>query len=213
VQESLQIDPRPDARLDGREDPKEEKILAAAAEAFLEFGYAGTSMDVVAQRARASKTTLYTRFPSKEALFSATISAFCVHGGLGFEIEELLRQAPEAALRHIGRRFLDLILSPEAVRMEQIITGEAPRFPEVARLFHEAGPQKVRAVVARYFAEATARGQLAVEDPDFAARHFLMSLKTPNCEEMLGFEPMPPEARDDFVTRSVRLFLAGALPR
>lgn len=209
MQESLQAD----APAEIREDPKEEKILAAAAAAFLEFGYAGTSMDVVAQRARASKTTLYTRFPSKEALFSATISAFCVHGGLGFEIDELLRLPAEAALRHIGRRFLDLILSPEAVRMEQIITGEAPRFPEVARLFHDAGPQKVRALVARYFEEATARGLLAVEDADFAARHFLMSLKTPNCEELLGLEPLPPEERDDFVTRSVRLFLTGAAPR
>jgi TetR/AcrR family transcriptional repressor of mexJK operon len=199
--------------LPARDDPKEEKILAAAAEAFLEFGYAGTSMDVVAQRARASKTTLYSRFPSKEALFSATISAFCVHGALGFAWDELLSLPPETALREIGRRFLDLILSPEAVRMEQIITGEAPRFPEVARLFHDAGPQKVRDAVARYFAEATARGQLAVEDPDFAARHFLMSLKTPNCEQMLGFEPLAIDERDQFVTRSVRLFLSGALPR
>jgi TetR/AcrR family transcriptional repressor of mexJK operon len=196
-----------------REDPKEEKILAAAAEAFLELGYAGTSMDIVAQRARASKTTLYTRFPSKEALFSATISTYCVARGMGFDVEELLRLSPEAALRHIGSRFLDLILSPEAVRMEQIITGEAPRFPEVARLFFEAGPQRVRALVARYFEEARARGLVAVEDPEFAARHFLMSLKAPSCEEMLGLAPLPPEERGDFVAKAVRHFHAGAAPR
>ena len=205
MQTEIQIETHP--------DPKQEKILAAAAETFLELGYAGTSMDIVAQRARASKTTLYTRFPSKEALFSATISTYCERHGMGFQVEELLELSPEAALRRIGRGFLDVILSPAAIRMEQIVTGEAPRFPEVARLFYEAGPQRTRTLVTRYFDAARARGLLAVDDPEFAARHFLMALKAPNCEEMLGVDALPPEARDDFVARAVRLFLNGAAPR
>jgi TetR/AcrR family transcriptional repressor of mexJK operon len=196
-----------------REDSKEEKILAAAAEAFLELGYAATSMDIVAQRARASKTTLYTRFPSKEALFSATILTACKQHGMDFEVEDLLAMSVEAALSDIGRRFVDLILSPEAIRMEQIVTGEAIRFPEVARLFHEAGPQRVKDVVARYFEEARERGLVAIDDPQFAARQFFMALKAPNCEEMLGVDVLPPEARDEFVARVVRLFLDGAAPR
>ena len=202
-----------ETKTETRDDPKEEKILAAAAEAFLEFGYAGTSMDIVAQRARASKTTLYTRFASKEELFAATISAYCIHHGMELHLDEMLRQAPEKVLCRIGRNFVDLILSPEAVRMEQIITGEAPRFPEVARIFHEAGPQRTIAVVARYLAEAAARGQLSVADPEFTARQFLMSLKAPNCEQMLALPPMPPEERDVFVAKVVRLFLDGTAPR
>jgi TetR/AcrR family transcriptional repressor of mexJK operon len=202
-----------EAKTETREDPKEEKILAAAAEAFLEFGYAGTSMDIVAQRARASKTTLYTRFASKEELFAATISAYCIHHGMEIQLEEMLSQKPEKVLCRIGRNFVDLILSPEAVRMEQIITGEAPRFPEVARIFHEAGPQRTIDVVARYLSEASAHGQLSVNDPEFAARQFLMSLKAPNCEQMLALPTMPPEARDGFVAKVVALFLNGTAPR
>jgi TetR/AcrR family transcriptional repressor of mexJK operon len=202
-----------ETKTETRDDPKEEKILAAAADAFLEFGYAGTSMDIVAQRARASKTTLYTRFASKEELFAATISAYCIHHGMELHLDEMLRQSPEKVLCRIGRNFVDLILSPEAVRMEQIITGEAPRFPEVARIFHEAGPQRTIAVVARYLAEAAARGQLSVADPEFTARQFLMSLKAPNCEQMLALPPMPPEERDAFVAKVVRLFLDGTAPR
>ncbi len=202
-----------DTKTETRDDPKEEKILAAAAEAFLEFGYAGTSMDIVAQRARASKTTLYTRFASKEELFAATISAYCIHHGMELRLEEMLQQSPEKVLCRIGRNFVDLIMSPEAVRMEQIITGEAPRFPEVARIFHEAGPQRTIAVVARYLAEAASRGQLSVTDPEFTARQFLMSLKAPNCEQMLALPPMPPEERDAFVAKVVRLFLDGTAPR
>src|SRR5687768_754702 len=70
-----------------RQDPKAERILEAAKEAFMELGFAATSMDMVAQRARASKTTLYTRFPSKEALFAATISAECERRGMQFRPE------------------------------------------------------------------------------------------------------------------------------
>lgn len=194
-------------------DPKEEKILAAAAEAFLELGYSGTSMDIVAQRARASKTTLYTRFASKEALFFAMISGHCVKSGMDLDVEELLRWPPASALQHIGRRFLDLILSPQAVRLEQIITGEAPRFPEIARIFYEAGPKRVTSAVAEYLDAAQSRGLLALEDPEFAARQFLMAMKGPNCEEMMGMNALAPEERDQFVARAVRLFLEGVAPR
>lgn len=194
-------------------DPKEDKILAAAADAFLEFGYSGTSMDVVAHRARASKTTLYSRFPSKESLFFAMISGHCVKSGMDLDVDELVRWPPAAALQHIGRRFLDLILSPQAIRLEQIVTGEAPRFPEVARIFYEAGPRRVTTAVAKYFAEARARGLLEFEDAEFAARQFLMAMKAPNCEEMMGLSALQPEERDQFVARAVRLFLEGAAPR
>ena len=39
-------------------DAKEAQVLAAAREVFLELGYEATSMDLVARRAHASKTTL-----------------------------------------------------------------------------------------------------------------------------------------------------------
>src|ERR1700722_8250715 len=94
-------------------EPKEQQILAAAKELFLERGYATTSMDMVAQRARASKTTLYTRFPSKEALFAATITAECEARGMVFRPSDFDHLPIAEALHQIGRRFVDLICSPE----------------------------------------------------------------------------------------------------
>jgi TetR/AcrR family transcriptional repressor of mexJK operon len=186
-------------------DVKEEKILAAARGLFM----------VVAHRAKASKTTLYTRFPSKEALFAATISSECERRGMRFSTADFENLPVEQALQQIGRRFVDLIWSPEAVRVEQIVTAEAARFPEVAETFLREGPERVMAQVADYLASATARGFLAVEDPGLASRQFLMLLKgMPHCAMVLGLEAAPTgEARDEFVAKTVRLFLDGTRPR
>src|SRR5262249_13168849 len=49
------------------------RILDAARRVFLERGLAGASMDEIARLARAGKPTIYARFPSKEALFTAVV--------------------------------------------------------------------------------------------------------------------------------------------
>src|SRR5215469_10813624 len=50
---------------------KAAQILAAAREAFFEQGYASVSMDEVAKRAGVAKQTVYSYYPSKDALFLA----------------------------------------------------------------------------------------------------------------------------------------------
>jgi len=61
---------RPPRDLAGEVDAR---ILDAAHEVFLERGLAGASMDEIAGLARAGKPTIYTRFPTKEALFAAVV--------------------------------------------------------------------------------------------------------------------------------------------
>ncbi|MGB3304248.1 MAG: TetR/AcrR family transcriptional regulator [Gordonia sp. (in: high G+C Gram-positive bacteria)] len=50
---------------------QEQDILAAAAAEFTAVGYRGANMDDVAARAGVSRSTLYRRFPNKDALFRA----------------------------------------------------------------------------------------------------------------------------------------------
>lgn len=194
-------------------DDKEAKILAAAKDAFFELGYAATSMDLVAQRARASKTTLYTRFPSKEALFAAVVAAECASFGLAFEPAEFAGLDVEAALRRIGRRFVDLQCSSECLRAEQMVLGEAPRFPELARAFQREGADRVIAAVSAYLADATRRGLLDLADPGFAAQHFLSALKGPFQKDPARCALPPAVDLDAFVNASVALFLNGARRR
>lgn len=205
--------PPPDPTRDA--DPRETRILEAARDVIMEHGYAGAAMDLVASRAKVSKTTLYTRFPSKEALFAATVTAVCTKRGMRFTPAEFAGLPIDEALTRIGRRFLDLLHSPEAVRVHQIIIGEAQQFPEVARIFYEAGPAQARAALAAYLADATARGLLALDDPGFAAGALLIALKGALGSELeLGLRPPPDlDEREVLIARTVRLFLDGARPR
>ncbi len=59
---------RPPRELAGK---VEERILDAAGKVFLERGFSGASVDEIAEVACAGKPTIYARFPSKEALFTA----------------------------------------------------------------------------------------------------------------------------------------------
>jgi hypothetical protein len=82
-------------------------------------------------------------------------------------------------------------------------------------VFYRSGPQRVTNAVADYLAGASARGELALSDPLFAAGQFLTSLKGKvHCEVTFGQRPLPsPEERDELVARTVDLFLNGARPR
>lgn len=198
-------------------DAKAAKILDAAIDVFIERGYAETSMDHVAQTARVSKTTLYTRFPSKEALFAAAVQRKCELTGIFFDPEELIELPLEEALFRIARAMIDIHASPARARAEQILAAESTRFPDLIRIFIDAGPGKVDGALKTYFRQAVERGWIVTDDPDFAAMMFAAASKVGvglcyECE--LGLMPMPPEEeRDASARKTVRLFLDGLLPR
>ncbi len=193
------------------QDPKALKILTASREAFLELGYGGTSMDLVAQRARVSKTTLYTRFPSKEELFVATITAECDRYGLRFAPDAFDELPLEETLSRVGRRFVDLLWSPEVIKMHQTVVGEASRFPEVARLYYQGGPEQAVIGFVALFERLARRGLARIEDPTFTAMQFLSVLQGgARCALELGLCEYPPEEeREAFVRKAVALFVRG----
>src|SRR5262245_10118452 len=63
-----------------------EKIVGAAEKVFLQHGFLGTNMDLVAEVAGVSKQTVYAHFKSKETLFVEVVRAMT--GGAADEIGE-----------------------------------------------------------------------------------------------------------------------------
>ena len=59
-----------------RTEARREAIVEAAATLFQEMGYERASMNELARRLGGSKATLYSYFPSKEALLVAVVKAF-----------------------------------------------------------------------------------------------------------------------------------------
>jgi len=148
---------------------KAESILAAAERTFLARGFGAVSMDTIAREAVASKATVYAHFASKEELFGAVIARVTERRFGSFSVDALDPREVAASLLTIARRFLDLVLSPEAIAVNRIIIAEVIRFPVLGDVFWEAGPARSRAQIETFLRRAVAAGTLAIPDTRLAA--------------------------------------------
>lgn len=155
-------------------NPKQEQILQGAMQVFLQQGYAGTSMDRVAEVAGVSKNTIYNHFRDKEGLFTALIEHITsdrfqiVFGKVPLEGE------PEIVLRKIAEKLLATIMSDrEYISFLRLLIGESERFPQLAQLFVSNLPKKVLSLLGEYFRSHPA---INLPNPEATARIFMGSL-------------------------------------
>jgi AcrR family transcriptional regulator len=144
----------PAAKLSQEDSAREEEILQAAFDVFTEKGFHGARMLDVASRARASKTTLYARYPSKEALFEA-LMAWSTRQGTD-ALDAIAADAtldPLAALHRFAAQLLALMLQPKKLALFRIAVAEGDRLSAVGRTYsaftRDHGVECVRAIVAR----------------------------------------------------------------
>lgn len=156
---------------------KAESILAAARRTFLASGFGAVSMDAIAREAGASKATVYAYFSSKEELFGAVVAREGERYLSGFSAHELDPRAVEASLLEIAHRFLDLVLSPDAIAVNRITIAEASRFPELGDVFWRSGPERTRVQIEAFLRNAAAAGTLTIDSPRLAAEQFIALLR------------------------------------
>jgi AcrR family transcriptional regulator len=152
---------------------REAALIEAAAKAFLDLGYEATSVGEIARRAHASKQTLYRRFPSKAALFSAVMRH---QSEAGFSVlsEIVQSTAPAADVLLIYARILILpLVDEDKLRFLRATIASAVSFPEVAEAFWEVGPTRVHAILSQFLHGRMASGELLQGDPDAAAQLFV----------------------------------------
>jgi AcrR family transcriptional regulator len=156
---------------DLRREDRRDAILDVAYECFVADGYGSTSMSTIAARLGGSKGTLYNYFKSKEELFDAFVRRACCRLRIGIDsvpAEGDLRDRLVQTARH----FIDHLLSPEAIAIYRVVVGEGERFPELARLFYEAGPRTGIAHASEMLKALMERGELRQADPMLAAYQF-----------------------------------------
>lgn len=190
-------------------------ILDAARALFLTQGYGVTSMDGLARRAGVSKATLYAHFAGKEALFAALVSAECAR--LEAEIATLSasRVPVNESLPRLAAQFLELLMSPWALAIHRIVVAEAPRFPELGRAFHRAGPAVMKARLEIYLRQAVARGELRLADPT-AATGQLMGMIRGDLQLRCLLDPANPPSPVEIerqAAAAAETFLAAFAPR
>ena len=208
-------DVKPPAREDIPAEDRRRQILAAAQQVFRAKGYEGASMSDIALEAGVSKGTLYVYFINKEALFGAAVQQYSrEHAGHVFD--SLMPGAPlRQALEECGRRYLELLLSPEVRAVYRVVIAEAPKFPELGRTFFESGPSRTTARLSQFLTARTEAGELALDDPDLAACQFFELCKSwivMRCQ-MQVIDAPPPERIAYIVDQAVSVFLKAYAPR
>jgi TetR/AcrR family transcriptional repressor of mexJK operon len=187
---------------------KAESILAAAQRAFLAGGFGAVSMDAIAREAGASKATLYAYFSSKEQLFGAIVARQSERFAQGFSAGELDPSDVEASLTTIAVQFLRLLLAPDVIAINRIIIGEVTRFPVLAEVFWQAGPERVRVQVDGFLRRAVESGALDIADTRLAAGQFASLVRGEiHLRHLLGLGQSNDQALSTAARNAVATFL------
>lgn len=190
-----------------RGEKRRDEIACVAEDVFLERGYAETTMQIIAARAGASKETLYRHFGCKEALFSEVVRRRSLRA-TGDEEREL-SGPPEQVLLDFALNLLRFLSSADSLRLFRVIVAEAPREPDLGRIFYTHGPGRVLNQITSYLKAATQRGELRCSDAELAARLFLGAVTAHHqCLSLIG-QPAFSEAQwSAHAKEAVALFLA-----
>ena len=188
---------------------KQHQILRGAASVFAQDGYEGASMSRIAACAGVSKGTLYNYFDSKAELFAAWVGGEC-EAKLAhiFDIADPDGD-PAAALRAIGERMLQMLMSETGLTIYRLTVAEAAKFPELARAFFDAGPSRATSFMAEWLGRQADTGKLAIADPVFAAEQFfaLCQTKVGMLRRLGLLDEVDPAVLARVVDGSVTMFL------
>jgi hypothetical protein len=90
---------------------------------------------------------------------------------------------------------LKIVLSPRHRAVLGLIIAERKRFPDIARIYYERGPQKSHRWLAQYLELLNRREVLNVEDTEEAAEFFIGMLLQRWYKQLLYLDlPLPTEA-------------------
>ena len=205
---------RPPRELAGEVDAR---ILDSAREVFLERGLAGASMDEIAGHARAGKPTIYARFPTKEALFTAVVVRAMADKIAHFENYVPTGETLEERLASVGQTVLHWALVGDTIGLIRLAIAEACRFPDLASSVYRMARERAGEAEARLLgevAESDEAGTLPPFTPERLAtttRFFQDLVLLPLITRALFGEQLDALRAEvqPHVTRAVRFFLAA----
>lgn len=191
---------------------KRAAMMDAALAEFAGHGYAGSSVDAIADRAGVSKPTIYKHFGNKERLFLFVVGTYLKSSyvdlcPLGPEIVK--NPSPRAGLIGYMRRWTDIVMRPDVMTLRRLVIGEVDRFPRLGEVWFRINERNDAALMAA-LRDLDKAGVLHVPDVLEAVRQLIaMTLGVPQLIKTFqtGYEPAPPEL-DRMVAAGVDTFLS-----
>lgn len=197
-------------REDRRSPAKNRAILDAAVRAFLEHGYARTSVDAIAAEAGVGKQTVYSHFGDKNKLFLAAVEDARQQAGGVPPIADT--GDPAADLAKTVERVLDITLSERLAALHRLSIAELRHHPELQRMWRDLKRTRTEPQyedrVAEYLRDRDKAGTLRVPDPELAARQLLyLAITEGRVVTLQGTERLKPADRRRIARESVDLIV------
>jgi AcrR family transcriptional regulator len=147
------------------------KILDAATDLFLKVGYEQTSIDAILLKSGGSKSTLYAYFPTKQDLFRSVIDNVVANSDLGTALDITLNARLVLTEFAVNRQ--RIVLSARHRAVLGLVIAERDRFPDLAHIYWERGPQRSGRQLITYLEALRNREVLAIDNAEEAAEFFI----------------------------------------
>jgi AcrR family transcriptional regulator len=188
---------------------RREEILEVALSVLAERGYWGASMREIAERAQASKETLYAWFGSKRELFEELVGwqAERVDAVIAPNLER--DGDPSEVLRGFALELQRLLLGERSVVINRAAISEVTSDPTFAQILATQGRGRVVPKLVRYLEGQRERGHLHFEEAEAAIDTLIgLAIGDQQVRRLLGVLLMPgPEQIEARAERAVEQFL------
>jgi TetR/AcrR family transcriptional repressor of mexJK operon len=187
----------------------DEKLVTIALREFQQHGYGATSMNAIARAAHVSKTTLYSRFPSKESLFRAIMHEQIKQLGRA-RVLQLLEDCDDlaAGLEAYANYMLDLSLKGGLLKVNRLIYSESHRFPELGA----AAAQRSRlgiCEIAAFIESCAMKDNIPCQDAESVAEAFICMTRGWYADAMLRNRTVSRSEREQWVHRAVHVLVSS----
>ena len=184
------------------------QIIRSAAEMFLRDGYDIVTMDAIASAVPLSKTTLYSRFASKEILLEAVVrDQIRQWSDYATSLAPILSSDFEARLKSHLRGVAMSMRLPEVKGFMKLSFLIGDRYPSLSLLLLDEGYVKHIDFMQREIEDAAARDGIPVRNPRAAAKHMVNSIVGWSIQE----SPRAPSEEDALAAADeiVAIFMAA----
>ncbi len=185
----------------------EDKLLSVALQEFQDQGYGAASVTKIVKTAGMSKTTLYSRYPSKELLFRAIlkrqIERYSPWASLGVDTGPLNL---EQGLKAYANSTLKLSLENDELAVNHLIYSEIHRFPELGVAAAERTEIGIKRI-ADFIRRCAVAENIPCKDPDAVAEVFIHMIRGWYINVMLSKRSVSDAQRKQWVERAVRTLL------
>lgn len=204
TQSSHTIVPRPRGRPKLEDVAEiENGLLRAALDEFLRSGYAGASMRSIAKAAGFSRSTLLSRFSSKEDLFGAIMTQQITGMSVMTALPSPRGQMDvRDGLKAYANRALEFSLEGDLLDVNRLICSESHRFPELGAAADRSTRLGI-AQVSEFIRQCGKVNGVEYVDPAGLAEAFVLMVRGWYLNVMMTNRPVTVPERKQWVERSV----------